>query len=101
MPSAVALLNYISCGILWRIFCQTGIFAGFSPNIIYIVGRISATAIAGDIIFFSLGSTVGHYTGAHNVIFRGIFSIYYSPDGTSKAPVGGAGVGGGRGTLYF
>ncbi len=30
MPPAVALLNYISCGILWRIFCQTGIFAGFS-----------------------------------------------------------------------
>ncbi len=29
-PPAVALLNYMSCGILWRIFCQTGIFAGFS-----------------------------------------------------------------------
>jgi hypothetical protein len=28
MPPAVALLNYISCGILWRIFCQTGIFRG-------------------------------------------------------------------------
>jgi hypothetical protein len=30
VPPAVPLLNYISCGILWRIFCQTGIFAGFS-----------------------------------------------------------------------
>ena len=30
VPPGVALLNYISCGILWRIFCQTGIFAGFS-----------------------------------------------------------------------
>jgi hypothetical protein len=28
---------------------------------------------------------VRHYTGAHTVIFRGIFSIYYSPDGTSEA----------------
>ncbi len=33
MPSAVALLNYISSGIFWRIFCQTGIFRGvFSLN---------------------------------------------------------------------
>ncbi len=95
MPPAVALLNYMSCGILWRIFAKLGYFAGFSPNIIYIANRISATAIAGDIIFFSLGSTVGHNTGAHTVIFRGIFSIYYSPDGTSEAEVGGAGVQGG------
>ncbi len=29
MPPAVALLNYISCGILWRIFSQTGTFVGF------------------------------------------------------------------------
>jgi hypothetical protein len=28
VPPAVALLNYISCGILWRIFCQTGTFRG-------------------------------------------------------------------------
>ncbi len=27
---AVALLNYISSGIFWRIFYQTGVFAGFS-----------------------------------------------------------------------
>jgi hypothetical protein len=33
MPPAVALSNYISSGILWRIFCQTGIFRGvFSVN---------------------------------------------------------------------
>jgi hypothetical protein len=30
VPSAVALLNYISSNILWRIFFQTGIVAGFS-----------------------------------------------------------------------
>ena len=34
VPSAVAPLNYISRSILWRIFCQTGIFAGFSLNTI-------------------------------------------------------------------
>ncbi len=34
MPPAVALLNYISSGKLWRIFSQTGIFAGFSLNTI-------------------------------------------------------------------
>ncbi len=28
MPPAVDLLNYISCSILWRIFCQTGTFRG-------------------------------------------------------------------------
>ena len=42
MPPAVALLNYISCGILWRIFCQTGIFAGFS---LYIKLTINAPLI--------------------------------------------------------
>ncbi len=40
MPSAVALLNYISSGILWRIFCQTGIFAGLSLHIINFAVRI-------------------------------------------------------------
>ncbi len=29
VPPAVALLNYISSGILWRIFCQTRTFRGF------------------------------------------------------------------------
>jgi hypothetical protein len=77
VPPAVALLNCISSGILWWIFSQTGIFAGFSLYIINFVGRIREAAIAGDILFFSLGSQVGDYTGAHTVIFRRIFSIYY------------------------
>jgi len=34
VPPAVALLNYISSCIFWRIFCQTGIFAGFPLYII-------------------------------------------------------------------
>ena len=29
VPPAVALLNYISSGILWRIFVKLGYFAGF------------------------------------------------------------------------
>jgi hypothetical protein len=53
-------------------FSQTGLFAGFSLNIIFIVGSISAAAITGDLIFFCLGGPVD-YTGAHTVIFRGIF----------------------------
>ena len=75
MTSAVALLNYISCGMLWRIFPQTAIFAGFSLNIIFILGSTSAAAITGDLIFFSLGGPVGDYTGAHTVIFQGFFSV--------------------------
>jgi hypothetical protein len=34
--TVVALLNYTSCGILWRIFSQTGIFAGFYLSYIYL-----------------------------------------------------------------
>ena len=67
MPPAVALLNYTSRGILWRIFCQTGIFAGFSLHIINFAVRISAAAMAGDIIFFSLAGPLGDYTWAHTV----------------------------------
>jgi len=44
---------------------------------------------------------VGDYTGAHTVIFRGIFSIYYSADGTSEAAMGGAWLGGGEGGHYI
>ena len=40
--------------------------------------------MAGDIIFFSLAGPVGYYTGAHTVIFRGVFSLCYSPEGRAK-----------------
>ncbi len=46
VPPAVALLNYISSGLLWRIFCQTGTFRGvfsISNNAV----RISTAAMAG------------------------------------------------------
>ncbi len=35
MPPAVALVNYISCGLLSRIFIQTEILAGFLYIYIY------------------------------------------------------------------
>jgi hypothetical protein len=34
VPPAVALINYMRSGIIWRIFSQTEIFAGFFLNII-------------------------------------------------------------------
>ena len=45
MPSAVDIMNYISSGLLWRIFCQTGIFAGFSLHIINFAVRSSEAAM--------------------------------------------------------
>ncbi len=73
MPPVIALLNYTSCGTLWRIFSQTEIFAGFSLHTINLAIRISAAAMAGDIIFFSLAGPVG--TGANAVTFQGFFSV--------------------------
>ncbi len=46
MPPAVALSNYVSSGVLWRIFCQTGIFAGFSLHIINFAVRISEAQLS-------------------------------------------------------
>jgi hypothetical protein len=48
VPPAVALLNYISSGILCRIFSQTGIFAGFS---LYIIDIAKYTSI---FLFFAV-----------------------------------------------
>ncbi len=69
--------------------------------IIFIIGSISAAAIAGELIFFSLGCPLGDYTGAHTVIFRGTFSIYYSPGGTSEAAMAERGWGAGKGDIIF
>jgi hypothetical protein len=75
VPPTVALLNYIGSGILWRIFFPNWDFRGvFSMHIINFAVRISAAVMAGDIIFLSLVGAVGDYTGAHTVIFRGVFS---------------------------
>ncbi len=41
MPPAVALLNYISCGLLWRIFCPTGTFRGVFSLHTYSISLIS------------------------------------------------------------
>jgi hypothetical protein len=48
VPPAVALLNYISSGLLWRIFLpKLGYFAGFSLYIINFPVRISEAAMGG------------------------------------------------------
>ena len=52
--------------------------------LIYIAGRISAAVMAGDNIFFSLAGPLGDYTGTHTVFFRGVFSLFYSPEGRAK-----------------
>ncbi len=90
MPSAVVLLNYISNDLLWRIFCQTGTFRGvFSPYIIYNAGGISAAAMAGDIIFFSLAGPVGDYTGPILCFFAVFFFYILFARRFSEAAMGG------------
>ncbi len=88
MPPAVALLNYISCGILWRIFSQTGIFAGFSLRIFNLYRWYDQRSCDGRVHYiFSLAGPVGDYTGAHTAIIRGVFvykSQWYS--GKINAP---------------
>ena len=78
-------------------FPQTGIFAGFSLHIINLAIKISAATMAGDLIYFSVAGPVGYYTGAHTVIFRGVFSLYYSPERRAKLRWSG----GGGGALYL
>ncbi len=52
MPPAVALFNYISSGLLWRIFFPNWDFRGvfFTYSIINLAVRNSAAMMAGDII---------------------------------------------------
>ena len=78
MPPVVALLNYTSCGILWRIFSQTGIFAGFSLHIINLAVRISAAAMTGDIIFFRSSGRLhwGSYCDFSRVFLSGTVARY-------------------------
>ena len=121
MPPAVALLNYISCDKLWWIFCQTGIFAGFSLHIIYSAVRISEATRRGGYIIFSawfflylfaerISEAAMGRTGVwgHNMINMTIRELYYTfadfcpkleflfiililPKGTSKLRWGGGG----------
>jgi hypothetical protein len=52
VPPGVALLNYISSGILWRIFCQTGTFRGVFSKYHYFVMRISEAAMCREHYIF-------------------------------------------------
>jgi hypothetical protein len=63
VPPAVAVLNYVSCGISLADFFPNWDFCGFSLQIISLAVRICAAAMAGDIIYFSLAGPVGDYTG--------------------------------------
>ncbi len=68
MPPAVALLNFISSDILWRIFSQTGTFPGvFINNTV----RISEAAMggAGDIILIKKNKTKKVRTYGRIVIY--------------------------------
>jgi hypothetical protein len=101
VPPAVALLNYISCGILLRIFAKLGHFAGFSPHIVNFVGRISEAAMkgVGDIIFHNFGAQ-WNGTPSHCDFSPGLFYILFAVRISEVAMGGGRGWGG-RGTLYF
>jgi hypothetical protein len=102
VPPGVALLNYISCGILWRIFWQSGIFAGFSLYIINFVGRISEAAIAGDILLFSIGGPVQWEITLGPILwfFVSFFYILLARR-NSEAAMGGSWVGARGGGHYF
>ncbi len=81
MPSVVALLNYITSGLLWRIFCQTETFRGvYSPYIYHLqnAGGISAAAI---------GRGRGHYT-----VFSAWFFCILFAERISEAAMGRKGV---------
>ncbi len=85
MPPVVALLNYISSGIFWRIFCQTGIFRGVFLHVINFAVRISEAAMkgVGDIIFHTVTLEPSGRVHPHTGIYRGFF-LYYSPQGSAK-----------------
>jgi hypothetical protein len=65
----------------------------FSRGFLYILftGRNSATAIARDIIFFSLAGPVGDYIGVHTVISLEFFYILFAGIISEAAIVGGTG----------
>jgi hypothetical protein len=69
VPPGVALLNYISSGILYPIFCQTGTFRGvfsISNNAVRISAAAMGGAGGGDIILIKKNKTkknLGHTLG--------------------------------------
>jgi hypothetical protein len=89
-----------TCSCSVELYKQWFTLADFFPKLEFSRGFLSAAVMAGDIIFFCLAGPVGDYTGAHTVIFRGVFPLYYSPEGRAKlrwALIGQVG----RGALYF
>ena len=88
MPPAVALLNYISSGIFWRFFSQTGIFPGFSlrftnlraqwkdsPSYCDFLRGLFFILFAGRISEAVMGRTG---VGGHNMINMTVRELYYA-----------------------
>ena len=97
MPPAVALLNYISSGIFWRIFSQTGIFPGFSlrftnlgaqwkdsPSYYDFLRGLFFILFAGRISEAAMGRTG---VGGHNKINMTIRELYYAFANFSKTGI--------------
>jgi hypothetical protein len=75
VPPAVALINYMRSGILWRIFCQTETFRGvFSPYISFITLEGSR----------SNKRAVLHFRGFFNKTGIFLYIVLISPKGTAK-----------------
>ena len=70
-----------TCSCSVELYKQWFTLADFFPKLGFLRGFLSAAVMAGDIIFFCLAGPLGDYTGAHTVIFRGVFPLYYSPEG--------------------
>jgi hypothetical protein len=78
MPPAVAPSNYISSGILWRIFCQTGTFRGV----------FSAYCIINNAVRISEATM----RGVGDIIFSAWFFLYLLAERISEAGMGRTGV---------
>jgi hypothetical protein len=88
VPPAVAMLNYISSSIFWRIFSQTGIFPGFSlrftnlgaqwkdsPSCCDFLRGLFFILFAGRISEAAMGRTG---VGGHNMINMTVRELYYA-----------------------
>ncbi len=71
MPPAVALLNYISCGILWRIFSQTGTFAGDNNRAVpHFYGFFSKIGISAGLSLNNINFAERRWRGGGIIVFR-------------------------------
>jgi hypothetical protein len=96
VPPAVALLNYISSGILWRIFSPLGLFAGFSLYIYCIINFAVYLCASAQCLFrfrrFFIKQWSVNYKYAWDIIFFRVplssFRVRHSSLGCSVAQKG-------------